>query len=53
MYELAVNATEHTFMLERTVVGLLRLSIRLLRREEIASQVMPAEFGMCALAENF
>ena len=39
LYELAANATEHTFLLERTVVGLLRLAIRLLRREEIASQV--------------
>ncbi|ELU03437.1 hypothetical protein CAPTEDRAFT_227129 [Capitella teleta] len=39
-YDLAVNATEHTFLLERTVVGLLRLAIRLLRREEISSQVL-------------
>ena len=38
-YNLIVNATENTFLVERAVVGLLRLSIRLLRREEIAPQV--------------
>ena len=40
IYNLAVNATEPTFLVERAVVGLLRLAIRLLRREEIASQVL-------------
>ncbi|KAK3091515.1 hypothetical protein FSP39_020408 [Pinctada imbricata] len=40
MYTLLVNSNDHTFLVERTVVGLLRLSIRLLRREEIASQVL-------------
>ncbi|KAL4239944.1 G-box binding factor [Mactra antiquata] len=40
IYSLIVNATEHTFMVERAVVGLLRISIRLLRREEIAPQVL-------------
>jgi len=39
LYSLLVNATEHTFMVERAVVGLLRLTIRLLRRDEIAAQV--------------
>lgn len=39
LYNLIVNATEHTFLVERAVVGLLRIAIRLLRREEIASQV--------------
>ena len=36
---LIVNSTDHTFLAERAVTGLLRLSIRLLCREEIASQV--------------
>ncbi|XP_053393405.1 Golgi-specific brefeldin A-resistance guanine nucleotide exchange factor 1-like isoform X2 [Mercenaria mercenaria] len=40
IYSLIVNATEHTFMVERVVVGLLRISIRLLRREEVAPQVL-------------
>ena len=39
LYSLLVNATEHTFVVERAVVGLLRLTIRLLRRDEIAAQV--------------
>ncbi len=37
--KLIVNAKEHTFLVERAVVGLLRLAIRLLRREDIAPQV--------------
>lgn len=40
LYNLIVNASEHTFLVERAVVGLLRIAIRLLRREEIASQVL-------------
>ncbi|XP_052766160.1 Golgi-specific brefeldin A-resistance guanine nucleotide exchange factor 1-like isoform X2 [Mya arenaria] len=40
IYNLVVNAPERTFMVERTVVGLLRISIRLLRREDIAPQVL-------------
>lgn len=40
LYSLLVNATEHTFLVERAVVGLLRLAIRLLRRDEIAAQVL-------------
>ncbi|XP_074647787.1 Golgi-specific brefeldin A-resistance guanine nucleotide exchange factor 1-like isoform X2 [Tubulanus polymorphus] len=39
-YNVLVNASEPTFLIERTVVGLLRIAIRLLRREEIASQVL-------------
>ena len=38
-YNLIVNANEHTFFVERAVVGLLRITIKLLRREEIAQQV--------------
>ncbi|XP_043911932.1 Golgi-specific brefeldin A-resistance guanine nucleotide exchange factor 1 isoform X2 [Protopterus annectens] len=37
---LCVQATENCFLVERAVVGLLRLAIRLLRREEISSQVL-------------
>ncbi|VDI44231.1 golgi-specific brefeldin A-resistance guanine nucleotide exchange factor 1 [Mytilus galloprovincialis] len=40
IYNLVVNASEHTFLVERAVVGLLRLAIRLLRREEVAPQVL-------------
>ncbi len=40
LYNVIVNANEHTFLAERAVVGLLRLAVRLLRREEIASQVL-------------
>ncbi|XP_071108376.1 Golgi-specific brefeldin A-resistance guanine nucleotide exchange factor 1-like isoform X1 [Haliotis cracherodii] len=40
LYNVIVNANEHTFLNERAVVGLLRLAVRLLRREEIASQVL-------------
>ena len=39
LYNLMVNATEQSFLVERAVVGMLRIAIRLLRREEIASQV--------------
>jgi len=39
LYSIVVNAAEHTFVVERAVVGLLRLTIRLLRRDEIAAQV--------------
>ena len=40
IYSLIVNGTEKTFMVERAVVGLLRIAVRLLRREEMASQVL-------------
>ncbi|KAK0051833.1 Golgi-specific brefeldin A-resistance guanine nucleotide exchange factor 1 [Biomphalaria pfeifferi] len=39
-YNVIVNSNSHSFLVERAVVGLLRISIRLLRREEIASQVL-------------
>ncbi|KAM9848105.1 Golgi-specific brefeldin A-resistance guanine nucleotide exchange factor 1 [Aulostomus maculatus] len=35
-----IHANESCFLVERAVVGLLRLAIRLLRREEISSQVL-------------
>ncbi|KAM4600045.1 Golgi-specific brefeldin A-resistance guanine nucleotide exchange factor 1 isoform 1-T1 [Fundulus diaphanus] len=40
LYHLCVHAPESCFLVERAVVGLLRLAIRLLRREEISSQVL-------------
>ena len=40
IYGLVANSTQNTFLVERVVVGLLRISIRLLRREEIAPQVL-------------
>nr|XP_033796317.1 Golgi-specific brefeldin A-resistance guanine nucleotide exchange factor 1 isoform X2 [Geotrypetes seraphini]XP_033796319.1 Golgi-specific brefeldin A-resistance guanine nucleotide exchange factor 1 isoform X2 [Geotrypetes seraphini] len=40
LYRLCVHAMEFCFLVDRAVVGLLRLAIRLLRREEISSQVL-------------
>ncbi|KAK7148926.1 hypothetical protein R3I93_013063 [Phoxinus phoxinus] len=40
LYQLCVHANESCFLVERSVVGLLRLAIRLLRREDIGSQVL-------------
>lgn len=40
LYQLCVHANESCFLVERAVVGLLRLAIRLLRREDIGSQVL-------------
>ncbi|XP_026566755.1 Golgi-specific brefeldin A-resistance guanine nucleotide exchange factor 1 isoform X1 [Pseudonaja textilis] len=40
LYHLCINATEYCCLVERAVVGLLRLAIRLLRREEISAQVL-------------
>ncbi|XP_005995194.1 Golgi-specific brefeldin A-resistance guanine nucleotide exchange factor 1 isoform X2 [Latimeria chalumnae] len=40
LYHLCAHATENCFLVERAVVGLLRLAIRLLRREEISPQVL-------------
>ncbi|XP_066534490.1 Golgi-specific brefeldin A-resistance guanine nucleotide exchange factor 1 isoform X3 [Hoplias malabaricus] len=40
LYHLCVHAHESCFLVERAVVGLLRLAIRLLRREDISSQVL-------------
>ncbi|CAL8298087.1 unnamed protein product [Merluccius merluccius] len=37
---LCVHANESCFLVERAVVGLLRLAIRLLRRDDISSQVL-------------
>lgn len=40
LYQLCVHASESCFLVERAVVGLIRLAIRLLRREDIGSQVL-------------
>ncbi|XP_028936567.1 Golgi-specific brefeldin A-resistance guanine nucleotide exchange factor 1 isoform X2 [Ornithorhynchus anatinus] len=40
LYHLCVQALDFCFLVERAVVGLLRLAIRLLRREEISAQVL-------------
>uniref|UniRef100_A0A8C6NIH7 Golgi brefeldin A resistant guanine nucleotide exchange factor 1 n=1 Tax=Nothobranchius furzeri TaxID=105023 RepID=A0A8C6NIH7_NOTFU len=40
LYHLCVHAAESCFLVERAVVGLLRLAIRLLRREDVSSQVL-------------
>ncbi|XP_022240117.1 Golgi-specific brefeldin A-resistance guanine nucleotide exchange factor 1-like isoform X2 [Limulus polyphemus] len=37
---MGAGASEHNFLLERAVVGILQLAIRLLRREEMAPQVL-------------
>lgn len=39
-YNIIINANDYSFFLERAVVGLLRISARLLRREEIANEVL-------------
>jgi brefeldin A-resistance guanine nucleotide exchange factor 1 len=39
-YNIIINAPDYSFFLERTVVGLLRISARLLRREELANEVL-------------
>lgn len=41
LYNLITGAIEnnHLFLLERTIVGLMRLASRLMRREEISSMV--------------
>ena len=38
-YNIICNATEYSYFLERTVIGLLRISARLLRREELSNDV--------------
>ncbi|XP_069837951.1 Golgi-specific brefeldin A-resistance guanine nucleotide exchange factor 1 [Dendropsophus ebraccatus] len=40
LYQLCAHAVEFCFLVERAVVGLLRLAIRLLRREDISAQVL-------------
>jgi brefeldin A-resistance guanine nucleotide exchange factor 1 len=39
-YSILVNTNEKTFFVERTCIGLLRIAARLLRREELASEVI-------------
>ena len=39
-YTIIVNANEKSFLIERTCIGLLRIAARLLRRDDIASEVM-------------
>lgn len=40
IYELVMDSDQHSgFLVERAVTGLLRVAIRLLRREDIAPQV--------------
>jgi brefeldin A-resistance guanine nucleotide exchange factor 1 len=38
-YSILVNANEKSFFVERACIGLLRIAARLLRREELASEV--------------
>jgi len=39
-YSILINANEKSFFVERTCIGLLRIAARLLRREELASEVL-------------
>lgn len=39
-YNIVINACDYSFFLQRAVIGLLRVSARLLRREELASEVL-------------
>ena len=39
-YSILINANEKSFFIERTCIGLLRIAARLLRREELASEVL-------------
>lgn len=45
LYHLCVQAQDFCFLVDRAVVGLLRLAIRLLRREEISGQVSRVPLG--------
>lgn len=45
LYHLCVQAQDFCFLVDRAVVGLLRLAIRLLRREEISGQVNRVYLG--------
>ncbi len=38
-YSILINANEKSFFVERACIGLLRIAARLLRREELASEV--------------
>lgn len=44
-YSILVTANEKSFFIERTCVGLLRIAARLLRREELASEVSSRIFS--------
>jgi brefeldin A-resistance guanine nucleotide exchange factor 1 len=50
-YNIICQSTEYTFFLERTVIGLLRISARLLRREELANEVL-SSLRMLLLIKN-
>ncbi|CAF4415276.1 unnamed protein product, partial [Adineta steineri] len=39
-YSILANANDKSFFIERTCIGLLRIAARLLRREELASEVL-------------
>lgn len=39
-YNIIIHSTEYSFFVERTVIGLLRITARLLRREELANEVL-------------
>lgn len=40
LYTIVVTSSEYCLLLERTVVGLIRLAIRLLHREDVAEQIL-------------
>lgn len=40
LYTIIVLATDYSFLLERAVVGLLRMAIRLLHREDVAEEIL-------------
>lgn len=52
LYHLCVQAQDFCFLVERAVVGLLRLAIRLLRREEISGQVSRVQLGGQAVMQG-
>ena len=56
IYELVVNASAHRRLVERAVVGLLRIAIRLLRRDEISQQVracVQTQIFLCCIIMPF
>lgn len=40
LYTIVITSTEYNFLFERAVVGLIRLAIRLLHREDVADQIL-------------
>ena len=46
-YSILINANERSFFIERTCIGLLRIAARLLRREELATEVREHCRGNC------